>query len=518
MKEQPRKHVGIWVRVSHEDSVKNESPEHHEYRARAYAEMKGWVVRKIYRLDAVSGKSVKKLPEAREMMEDIRKGHISGLIFSKLARLARNTKELLEFADFFNEQGADLISLQEAIDTSTPAGRLFYTMIAAMAQWEREEISARIAASVPVRAKLGKPISGQAPFGYQWVDKQLVLDPKEAPIRKEMFDLFIEHKRKGTVARLLNEAGYRTRNDSLFSYTTVRRLLTDPIAKGKQRRNYTKSRGDGKAWDYKPQSEWIWNDVPRIVTDEVWAEVNRIIVEQEAQRKRPGRPPKHIFAGLVVCTCGTKMYVHNNSPKYVCKGCYNKMPVDALEKIFLRELKGFIFSPDEVAEYLEQAEDDVQSKEALLAILEEEEQKVRSEMSKVYKLYTSGNISPEGFGKLYAPLEERSAQLEEEIPRIQGEIDFLKIERLSRDDMVVSVQSLAEQWSHMTLKEKQNIAQAMVHHIEVKEKTVVIHFAFMPNAPLEEETSGISNGSVKRHHRGRGSCLPSTGNGRETLS
>jgi site-specific DNA recombinase len=55
LEKSPTKQVGIWIRVSTEDQARGESPEHHERRARYYAESKDWKVREVYHLEAVSG-------------------------------------------------------------------------------------------------------------------------------------------------------------------------------------------------------------------------------------------------------------------------------------------------------------------------------------------------------------------------------------------------------------------------------------------------------------------------------
>lgn len=474
------KRVGIWIRVSTEDQVKGESPEHHERRARLYAEARGWQVKEVYQLDAVSGKSVIGLPEAQKMLAHVRSGHITGLVFSKLARLARNTKELLEFADIFRSCDADLVSLQEAIDTSSPAGRLFYTMIAAMAQWEREEIADRVAASVPIRAKLGKPLGGAAPFGYRWDGRELVPDPTEAPVRKRLYEMFMEHRRKKTVARLMNEAGYRTRNGSLFSDTTVDRLLRDPTAKGIRRANYTKSTGDKKHWVMKPEDEWVLTPVEAIVSAELWQQCNALLDERRAKGKRPGKRPVHLFAGVTLCECGGKMYPPSNTPKYVCQKCRNKIPMVDLEGIFQEQLKEFFLSPADLAGYLAQADETITAKTELLESLETDRNELRRQMEKTYQLYMADGISVDGFRQTYGPLEERAKQLDDELPRLQAEVDYLKIQHLSRDEVLAEAKDLYSRWGDLTSEEKQKIVEAVVDRLVVGKDDVAIDLCYVP--------------------------------------
>jgi len=486
-----KKPVGIWVRVSMEDQAKGDSPEHHEMRARLYAEAKGWDVKEVYHLEALSGKSVMNYPQTKKMLEDIRKKKITGLIFSKLARLARNTRELLEFADIFKVEDADLISLQEAIDTSTPAGRLFYTMIAAMAQWEREEISERVAASVPIRAKLGKPIGGQAPFGYRWLGKELVIDQHEGPVRKQLYELFAEHKRKKTVAKLLNEKGYRTRNGSAFSDTTVGRLLRDPMAKGQRRSNYTKSLGEKKHWKLKPESDWVLTPCPALISEELWNRCNSILDEQEgSKRKVPARKPVHLFAGVLICQCGGKMYVPSRTTKYSCSVCKKvHIAADDLEEIYYSQLKNFLLTKDDLSTFLVRANEAIQTKQKELETLTMEKDRIKGDLDKLVQLHLKGQIPTDGFKEYYDPLDAQLKQITTNLIETEAHLDFLRVQQLDGDHILENAESLYDSWTTLDNEEKRKIVEELTQSITVGDEEISIKFGYTPSNFLNPPSS-----------------------------
>ncbi|MBX3481756.1 MAG: recombinase family protein [Caulobacter sp.] len=480
------KHVGIWVRVSTEDQAHGESPLHHEKRARAYAEAKGWQVMEVYNLAAVSGKAVMEHPEAQRMLADIRNGRISGLVFSKLARLARSTKELLEFAEIFRTEGADLVSLQEAIDTSSPAGRLFFTMIAAMAQWEREEIADRVSASIPIRAKLGKPIGGAAPFGYRWRDKKLEPDPDEAPVRRLVHELFAEHHRKKTVARILNDRGYRTRNGSRFSDTTIARLILDPTAKGLHRANYTRTDDRKKSWELKPEAEWIFTAVEPVVSEALWDACVAVIEKQREQAKPIAKRGQHLFAGFAYCSCGQKMYVRTGYPKYTCEGCRNKIPVADLEAVFRDQLRHFLISPEEIEAHNRAAIEAMGERERLVASARTELRKIEMEDERLYELYLDGHLSKDDFGRRHKPLSERRIQLEDELPRLQADLDVLRISSASREEALDEARDLTDRWDDLPEIEKRQIIEAITERIVVGTEDVEINLLYLPDGKSDQ--------------------------------
>lgn len=478
---QDAKNVAIWIRVSTEEQAKGEAPEHHLERAKAYALARGWNVVEVYDLAGQSGKAVMDHPEAKRMMADVKRGHIQALLFSKLARLSRNLREVQDFGDFFRQHGADLVSLNEAIDTSTAGGRMFFHLLAVFAQWEREEIVERVNASVAIRAKMGKPINGHAPYGYRWVDKKLVVHPDEAPIRRKAYELFLSHRRKGTVAKLLNASGFRTREDKPWRDVQITRILVETSAKGIYYFNRVKKNGD---WRYseKPESEWGKVPCEPIIPEPLWNEVNQIIESQLKVNRFPGKLPSHTFSNLAWCSCGGKMYVRTGTPKYLCRKCNNKIPIVDLEGIFHDELQVFFTAPEKIAAHLAQANQALAAKEQLLGTQERALQKLRDEMNQTHRLFLDGHITGQGFGKFYKPAETRLNQLLTELPKLQAEVDYLKVNQLSADAIITEARALYGRWPTLPTDEKRKIAESLCEKIVVGHGEIDITLSYLPTS------------------------------------
>ena len=114
---------------------------------RALAAQRGWTIAGEYVDEGVSGGQVSR-PELDRMMADAQRGLFNVVIVWKFDRFARSTQHLLKALDEFRQLNIEFVSMREAVDTSTPMGRMVFTLLGAIAEFERDLINERVRAGV----------------------------------------------------------------------------------------------------------------------------------------------------------------------------------------------------------------------------------------------------------------------------------------------------------------------------------------------------------------------------------
>ena len=146
--------AGLYGRVSTTD----QNTDNQLVPLRAFAGARGWTV--IEFTDVASGARERR-PGLDELLNAVRSRKVDIVICAKLDRLARSTHHLVTLAKEWEALGVDLIVLDQAIDTTTPTGRLLFHVLAAIAEFERDLIRERVKAGMDrARAKgvrLGRP-------------------------------------------------------------------------------------------------------------------------------------------------------------------------------------------------------------------------------------------------------------------------------------------------------------------------------------------------------------------------
>ncbi len=150
--------VAIYARVSTANNGQDPTMQTRELRE--YAEHRGWKLAGEYVDVGISG-SKEKRPELDRLMADAHRRRFDCVVVWKFDRFARSVSHLLRALETFKSQGIEFVSFSEQMDTSTPAGKMVFTVLGAVAELERSLIVERVKAGLRnARAKgkrLGRP-------------------------------------------------------------------------------------------------------------------------------------------------------------------------------------------------------------------------------------------------------------------------------------------------------------------------------------------------------------------------
>ncbi|MEF7565044.1 recombinase family protein [Bacillus infantis] len=309
--------AAIYVRVSTDEQAKHgySIPAQIE-KLEAYCISQGWEIKEKYIDEGYSAKDLNR-PKFEEMMNQIKNGKIDVLLVYRLDRLTRSVVDLYEILKILDQHNCMFKSATEVYDTTNAMGRLFITLVAAIAQWERENLAERVRFGMEKKIKSGKWKGGTPPYGYKMVDKNLIVNEKEVHVVKKIFEA---SRSFGfyTVARQLTNKGYPTRKGGDWHVDSVRDIANNPIYAGYLTFNTTKAdyrKPPGEQKLYEGDHERV---VPR---EEFWALQEILKKRRTTGGKR--ETSSYYFSSILKCArCGHSMSGHKSGSKkgYRCSG------------------------------------------------------------------------------------------------------------------------------------------------------------------------------------------------------
>jgi len=143
------KRCALYIRISTGD----QNTDLQQNELREYSEFRKWDVVEIYS-DTMSGAKDKR-PALDRLMADARRGKFDVVVVWRFDRFARSTSHLLRALEEFQSLGIDFVSLKESIDTSSPTGKMIFTVLAAVAELERSTIRERVIAGQKAAKRRG---------------------------------------------------------------------------------------------------------------------------------------------------------------------------------------------------------------------------------------------------------------------------------------------------------------------------------------------------------------------------
>lgn len=176
--------------------------------------------------EGLSGKRCDNRPGLQHALDALKSGTAEALIVLKLDRLSRSTRDVLDLVERSARENWAVHSISEKLDTSSAAGRFVVTILAALAQMEREQIGERTSAAMSHMKRQGLRV-GSIPFGFDLGQdgRTLVPNKREQAIIAEVRQLLASGWSRRRIATELNRRNIPTKASGLWTHVQVGRIL-----------------------------------------------------------------------------------------------------------------------------------------------------------------------------------------------------------------------------------------------------------------------------------------------------
>jgi len=213
-----------YVRVSTEEqAVEGVSLHAQRERIEAWAKAHGFSLTGVH-VDALSGAKAANRPGLQNALTDACKQKAALVVYS-LSRLARSTVDALVISQRLEKCGADLVLLSENIDTTGAMGKMVFTVLAAFAQFERDQIAERTRMAMAHLRRRGHRISRHVPYGCKLSGSILKSVPEEQGVIKKMRRMKVRGASLHEIARRLKEKGVKSKRGGAWTAYGVSKIL-----------------------------------------------------------------------------------------------------------------------------------------------------------------------------------------------------------------------------------------------------------------------------------------------------
>lgn len=329
--------VTFYARVSSEsDEQLNSLGNQIQYYESLIRKNTNWTYVEGYIDEGLSAATTKKRENFHRMVEDGRAGLFDLIITKEITRFARNTLDSIQYTRELLNAGVGVFFQNDNINTLDEDSELRLTIMSGIAQDELRKLSSRVKFGHQQAIKNSVVLGNSRIFGYRKDNGRLVIDEDEAPMVRELFELYAtgQHSMK-QIENLFWERGYRNHNGKKIAHTTMSGMISNPKYKGYYVGNKVKVIDlFTKKQKFLPPEEWVmFKDetgeiVPAIVSEALWDKANEVLRKRSEDVKGRQGICNHanLLTGKLFCTaCGAAYYRRestdkqgNKNSKWVC--------------------------------------------------------------------------------------------------------------------------------------------------------------------------------------------------------